>query len=241
MAHALLFSAIIGFLCFGIVGKDKAWLMSPLLLIQHVFIIKYTLGKTIAAFKSKSAGIVLHYDLLFWVCFLFYAVVLLFLSPIYFDSKLELYFIVSVIGSFIIWRNEFSTFKSNWNYLYVLIGVVLICALYGWVIHYRSPDSILWGERYTDHYEGRLASTYICPNHFAHLLQMVLPFMLMVLFLPQVGIGAKVMCGYAIVMCLPPLFLTESRAGWLGTIMALGVLILYMHFIEVKNCLRLLC
>ena len=239
MAHALLFSAIIGFLCFGIVGKDKAWLMSPLLLIQHVFIIKYTLEKTIAAFKSKSAGIVLHYDLLFWVCFLFYAVGLLFLSPIYFDSKLELYFIGSVIGSFIIWRNECSTFKSNWNYLYVLIGVVLICALYGWVIHYRSPDSILWGQRYTDHYEGRLASTYICPNHFAHLLQMVLPFALMVLFLSQVSLGFKAMCGYAVVMYLPPLFLTESRAGWLGTIMALGMLILLNAFHKSKKLFML--
>jgi O-antigen ligase len=239
MSHALLFSALAGFLCFGIVGKDKAWLMSPLLLIQHVFIIKYTLGKTIAAIKGKSAGIVLHYDLLFWVCFLFYAVGLLFLSPIYFESKLELCFVGNVIGSFIIWRNECTTFRDNGKYLFALIGLVLLCALYGWVIHYRSPDSILWGQRFTDHYDGRLASTYICPNHFAHLLQMVLPFAIMVLFLPQVSVGGKVICGYAVVMCLPPLFLTESRAGWLGTIMALGMLMLLNAFHKSKKLFAL--
>ena len=77
-------------------------------------------GKTIVAFKSKSAGIV--YIMIYFSGYVFsFMRWPSFLSPIYFDSKLELYFIGSVIGSFIIWRNECSTFKSNWNYLYVLI------------------------------------------------------------------------------------------------------------------------
>ena len=231
--------SVIGVLSFGIVGEDKAWLLSPVLLIQQGVILSYVIKRALARLKEPVKHIRLPLDLLLWVLFLLYGVLLSFVSPIPFESKLELCFIGNVIGSFIIWRNECTTFKENGKYLFALIGLVLLCALYGWVIHYRSPDSILWGERFTDHYEGRLASTYICPNHFAHLLQMVLPFALMVLFLPQVSIGAKAMCGYAVVMCLPPLFLTESRAGWLGTIMALGMLMLLNAFHKSKKLFAL--
>ena len=66
--------------------------------------------------------------------------------------------------------------------------MVLLCALYGFVIHFKSPEQVLWAERYTDAYEGRLRSTYICPNHFAHLLQMLLPFLAIWVCIAQVSI-----------------------------------------------------
>ena len=62
---------------------------------------------------------------------------------------------------------------------------MMIISLYGIVNYFKSPDLILGVNRYTDTYFGRLCSSYICPNHFAHLLQMIIPYCVCYLFLKK--------------------------------------------------------
>jgi len=223
----LLSLSILSFLFFGVVGEDKTWLLAPAMVLNHVLVLGWWVGKArqlSAGEKHGSVGCYFSIDTICWLLFLIYGIAIIPFSTVPFESKLELLFLGSVFGAFIVWRNEVTSFKESRVYVALLFGVVLICALYGLVIHFKAPEQILWTERYTDAYEGRLRSTYICPNHFAHLLQMLMPFFVVWLFIKQVGVTLKGLALYSFIAFLPPLFLTESRAGWLGTLASVGVL-----------------
>jgi O-antigen ligase len=227
MSFLLLILSISSFLLFGVVGEDKTWLLAPAMVLNHVLVLGWWIGKArqlSAGDKHGSVGCYFSIDTICWLLFLIYGIAIIPFSTVPFESKLELLFLGSVFGAFIVWRNEVTSFKESRVYVALLFGVVLLCALYGLVIHFKSPEMVLWAERYTDHYLGRLASTYICPNHFAHLLQMLLPFLVIWVFISQVSTFLKGLAAYTFVAFLPPLFLTESRAGWLGSLTALGVL-----------------
>ena len=112
---------------------------------------------------------------------------------------------------------------------------MMIISLYGIVNYFKSPDLILGVNRYTDTYFGRLCSSYICPNHFAHLLQMIIPYCVCYLFIKKRSFFFKSLSAYSLIIFLVCLFLTESRAGWLGTITSFGVLILIFAFIKSKK------
>ena len=113
--------------------------------------------------------------------------------------------------------------------------VVLFCAVYGLVIHFKFPDQILWTQRYTDAYEGRLRSTYICPNHFAHLIQMMIPFCIAYLSMSRSYLSLKLLSLYSVIIFVPTLFLTESRAGWLGTIISIVIFTCLFAFNKSKK------
>ena len=223
----LLLLSIASFLFFGVVGEDKTWLLGPAWVLNHFLVLGWWVGKArqlSMGEKHSGAGVYLTWDAIGWLLFLVFGIALIPFSTVPFESKLELLFVIGVFGAFLVWRNELTSFKEGRLYMALLFGVVLLCALYGLVIHFKAPEQILWTERYTDAYEGRLRSTYICPNHFAHLLQMMMPFFVVWLFIKQVGVTLKGLALYSFIAFLPPLFLTESRAGWLGTLASLGVL-----------------
>ena len=227
IAFLLLLIAIASFLFFGVVGEDKTWLMGPALVLNHLLILGWWVCKARPlSMGEKNIGSVVYlpWDVIGWLLFLVFGVALIPFSMVPFESKLELLFVSGVFGAFLVWRNELTSFKENRLYMALLFGVVLLCTMYGLVIHFKAPEQILWTERYTDAYEGRLRSTYICPNHFAHLLQMMMPFFVVWLLIKEVGVTLKVLAFYSFIAFLPPLFLTESRAGWLGTLASLSVL-----------------
>lgn len=219
----LLLTAIFSFVLFGVVGEDKAFLLAPVFILNYGLVLGWWISKVR---KGREPMEVVHIpmDLLFWFLFVLYGCVMIYFSDVVFHSKMELLFLGGVVGAFTVWRNECKTFRGNTYNINLLIFVVLLCALYGFVIHFKSPEQVLWAERYTDAYEGRLRSTYICPNHFAHLLQMLLPFLVIWVCIAQVSTSFKGLAAYAFIAFLPPLFLTESRAGWLGSLTALGAL-----------------
>lgn len=219
----LLLIAIFSFIFFGVVGEDKAFLMAPAFILNYGLVFGWWIGK-LRGVREQVEPVRIPFDLLCWFLFILYGCIMIPFSDVVFHSKMELLFLGGVVGAFTVWRNECKTFRGNALHINLLIFVVLLCALYGFVIHFKSPEQILWAERYTDAYEGRLRSTYICPNHFAHLLQMLLPFLVVWIFISQVSTSFKGLAAYAFVAFLFPLFLTESRAGWLGSISALGVL-----------------
>ncbi len=223
IALALLISAVCSFLFFGVVGQDKTWLMAPVLALDYALITAWTLRKALPLKRldnNFSGAVVLPIHALFCLIFLLFGVVVFFHSAIAFESKLDLLFVGGVVGSYIVWFNELKTFRKNRTLLGWLVFAVMLSALYGIIIHFKSPEQILWAERYTDAYEGRLRSTYICPNHFAHLMQMLVPFCAVLLFIPSAGLTLKMISGYSLAVFLPTLFLTESRAGWIGTMAA---------------------
>ena len=219
----LLLTAIISFVLFGVVGENKAFLLAPVFILNYGLVLGWWISK-VREGREPMEAVHIPMDLLFWFLFVLYGCVMIYFSDVVFHSKMELLFLGNVVGAFTVWRNECKTFRGNTYNINLLIFVVLLSALYGFVIHFKSPEQVLWAERYTDAYEGRLRSTYICPNHFAHLLQMLLPFLVIWVCIAQVSMSFKGLAAYAFIAFLPPLFLTESRAGWLGSLTALSAL-----------------
>ena len=71
-------------------------------------------------------------------------------------------------------------------------------------------------------YGMRASGTYFCPNHFAHLLEIVIPLCLALMLMPAAGVPMRLLAGYGLVLSLPVMFLTLSRSGWIGTVAGLG-------------------
>ena len=220
MKISFLLITIISFILYGVVGKDKTWLMAPILSLNYCLI----LGWLISRFLKKSP-VNLSIDIVFWLIFFLYSIVITTTSSIIYESKLEVIFFGAILGSFLFWRSELISFKKNKTYFHILLLSVLLCAIYGIIIHFKFPEQVLWADRYTEAYEGRLRSTYICPNHFAHLIQMILPFLFCYLFIKRKMLSLKLLSIYSIIIFIPTLFFTESRAGWLGGILSLSVLV----------------
>jgi O-antigen ligase len=238
-SRILIALGVASFLFYGIVGADKGLLLGPVFVLAFAMIsIAFTrqaLGvsrwsqgsRQKSPGKSQSPADLFPPSSLFWLLFLAYGIALVFQATIPFEAKLVLLFLGCVVGAYLVWGAGLTAFKDNRIVLGWLVFVVMLTALYGLVVHFKCPERVLWGERYAM-YDGRLMSTYICPNHFAHLMQMLLPFCLALLFIPQSGLYLKILSAYSFVVFLPPMFLTESRAGWLGSIAGVGVAVCLM-------------
>lgn len=229
MSTLLLFIlTIASFLFYGVVGPDKTGLLAPVISLTYGLVAVSLLKRALAARQSgpgrtavgPPAGALL-------TVFVLYGVALIPSATVPFEATSKMLFVGAVVGAYLVWGRDLTAFKDNRVLLGALLFVVMLTALYGLIAHFKCPDQVLWAERYAI-YKGRLASTYICPNHFAHLLQMLLPFCLALLFIPQTGIYLKLLAAYSFLVFLPPLYLSESRAGWLGSIAAVGTTICLM-------------
>ena len=216
---------------YGIVGKDKFLLLSPLVISGYVVLFAWL---CVRVFSKRHQPVAPPAFLLF-AAFVAYGGILVGFCPIDFEAKIRVMQIGLFAGAYGLWSNELSTFRIRRIFLFVLLAFAVLISMYGLIIHFKTPESVLWGERWTDQYITgeygefpRLASTYICPNHFAHLLQMLLPFCLVLLFIPKAGLYLRILAGYSMLAFAPAMYFTQSRAGMLGSMAALGVTVLLM-------------
>jgi O-antigen ligase len=163
--------------------------------------------------------------LLFWL----YSLALIPFSALPYEAKVS----VLIFGGYlaVYWASanilsRFSYRKAVWTAVLILMVII---ALYSLVQHRVAPNLIYGIERYTDTWvDGRLGGTYQCPNHIAHLFQMWLPLCLVFLFIPQFGWFWRICFAYALPLFLLLIYQTQSRAGILGSVAAIGVTLLLM-------------
>jgi tetratricopeptide (TPR) repeat protein len=93
--------------------------------------------------------------------------------------------------------------------------LVSLIAWYALIVHARGSNAVLFWLR-PEQYEMRASGTYLCPNHFAHLLAVTLCICTALVGLKSAGVPLRLLAGYGIIVCIPPLFLSASRSGWLG-------------------------
>ena len=234
-AGILMAIALVAAFLYGVAGADKFLLLSPLVVLGYATLSIWLL-KT--AFSRQSLSVAPPSFFLF-LLFVGYGFAMALTSTIPFEAKLRMLIVGLVVGAYYLWGNSLVLFRRSRTALGWLILFALLTSLYGLVNHFKNPDEVLWVERYYK-YAGRLASTYICPNHFAHLLQMLLPFCLVLVFISQAGVFLRILAGYSFVMFLPTLFLTESRAGWLGSIVAVGTTVCLLALRRSKKLFILL-
>jgi O-antigen ligase len=243
LSVGMLLLAFASIFFFGVVGKDKALLLAPVLIAGYTLLSLWILGQVLAK-KSLSAA---PPGFFFMLLFIAYGVGWIHFSPIPFDSKFRMLSIGLFAGSYYMWANSFSLFRRSRVVLGWVLLFMLLLACYGLINFFKNPDWVLWIERATFYpnrevmYPGRLASVFICPNHFAHLLQMLLPFcFVLVFFIPQAKLFLRVLAGYSFVIFLPTLYFSQSRAGMLGSVLALGVTICLVALRKSKRLFFLL-
>jgi len=110
----------------------------------------------------------------------------------------------------------------------VVFGLLIAAvaeSMYALWLHWNELNVVLWLPR-PESYGDRASGTYICPNHFAHLLQMALVTAVAVLATPGVKLPLKLLAGYSLVIGTPAAALSVSRSGVLGIFVGVGTVIL---------------
>lgn len=216
----LVISVAVSFTLFG-VREDKATLYAPLLtLIYLAAAFWFVTASLISRFRPPPGGIPLF---VFWL----YSMALIPFSVLPYEAKISALHLGCYLAVYWASANILSRFsyrKAVWSAVFV---VLVLTALYSLVQHKVAPNFIFGAERYTNYWEeGRLGGTYQCPNHIAHLFQMWLPFCLVFIFIPQFGWFWRICFAYALPLFLLLIYQTQSRAGILGTVAAIGITVL---------------
>jgi O-antigen ligase len=106
-------------------------------------------------------------------------------------------------------------------YALVLLGTVQGCfAVYQYFTHLPHIWGVLRPERFLD----RASGTYICPNHLAGLLEMILPLALAYAVAAKASALTRVFLGYGCFVMVGGLAFSMSRGGWMAA--AFGLLLL---------------
>ena len=106
--------------------------------------------------------------------------------------------------------------------LFILFLSVAFQCLYATLQEMNGSRLVLWAVR-PEQYGLRASGTYLCPNHFANVLAMLLPVAAALLFLPEAGLPLRLMAVYFLAVAAAPLYWSLSRSAWLGTLAGLGL------------------
>ena len=116
----------------------------------------------------------------------------------------------------------------RWKWLLgvLLLAVALDC-LYALIQEVNGSRQVLWATR-PELYDMRASGTYLCPNHFASMVAMMIPLALALVCLPEAGFPLRLMALYFLGVSAPVMYWTQSRSGWLGMAGGAGATLLLM-------------
>lgn len=114
--------------------------------------------------------------------------------------------------------------------VFALIFTGMTISMYA-VYQFITDSPYVWHLRKPVGYMHRATGTYICPNHLAGLLELVLPLSLACVLTGRFKHTTKIFLGYAGLAMLAGLAVTVSRAGWASAGISLSVFFLLL----VKN------
>ncbi|HEY2952499.1 MAG TPA: O-antigen ligase family protein, partial [Verrucomicrobiae bacterium] len=162
-----------------------------------------------------------------------YAVVRYFTSPYEYDSRIELFQVGLYTMVYFLAACNFYRSRDRQIILAALMGLVVAESIYGlWQFSTRS-DTVLYMDRGTE-YTGRASGTYICPNHLAGFLEMVLGLLLARVALRRARTRdiegstlQKVFIVYAALMAIVGIIVSLSRGGWIATLAGLVLLMFW--------------
>lgn len=110
---------------------------------------------------------------------------------------------------------------------FALVFLGMSIAMYGVFQWLRSSDTV-WGFARSASYEGRASGSFICPNHLAGFLEMVLPLGITLAVMGRARTVVRVLLIYASLMVMAGLAATQTRAAWIAGAAALVFLGIFM-------------
>jgi O-antigen ligase len=156
------------------------------------------------------------------VCFVFYAVFRYWHSIPEYEAREELTSILVAALVYLVALGSLSNRQTRAVFVYGLMGLAILESVYGAWQAFSKATTVLFWER-PEVYDGRGSGTYVCPNHFAGFLEMVLGLVVArAIFLRNESKSIeratilKVVTVYGSVMIAGGLIVTMSRGGWLA-------------------------
>lgn len=141
-----------------------------------------------------------------------------------FLARQELILVVIYGGVFFAVLNNLSRQESTQIISITLLSIGTLLSMYAIFQFLTKSGRVLWSPQYPA-YIGRGSGTYICPNHLAGFLEMVLPIGLALTLTGRFSATTKVFLGYASLAVFAGLAVTVSRGAWLAT--GLGLLFFF--------------
>jgi O-antigen ligase len=165
--------------------------------------------------------------------FLVYALLHYLRSPIEYASRMELFHIVLYGFIYFFAAQNLSHRRERTIVLTALLTLGTLEAMYGvWQAYSHSPK--IFGYYRPPNYVIRAGGTYVCPNHLAGLLEMLLGIALGKLAFQhgksssvQQTALSKILLAYAAFVMLAGILYTLSRGGWIATALAVLVFLVW--------------
>ena len=169
-----------------------------------------------------------------WLLVLGYVLFRYFVKPLVpYEIRIEALHIASYIAAYWVWH-EIGRSRNRWRWLAALgILLVTMIAWYAIIQHVQGSRMVLWQERPID-YGMRASGTYICPNHFAHLLVVVVCFSFALVLNPGAGAPLRFVSGYAVLVMTPAIFFAFSRSAILGLVIGVSLIVILMAWRQSK-------
>lgn len=166
-----------------------------------------------------------------WVilAFALYAVARYFTADVEYVARKEIIRILVYAFLFLVIVNNLHRQESTQIISFTMIALGAGISCYA-VYQYLTESDRVWHLIKPQEYIGRGGGTYICPNHFAGFLEMLLPLALAYTLAGRGKALTKVLLGYAALLMLAGMGATVSRAGWaacgLSLVFLFGVLVI---------------
>jgi len=171
------------------------------------------------------------------ILFGLYAFARYFFSPVEYDARLELFHIGVCLCVYIVSATYFHRARDR-TFLIAVLSVlgILEAGLGFWQVGRGAETVNIWiWERPA--YPGRASGTFIYPNQFAFLLELILGLVAARIILvrresqsTERSMLAKVFLIYVALMLIAGILTSRSRAGWIGMILSLGALLFLLDW-----------
>ncbi|MCP5516573.1 MAG: O-antigen ligase family protein [Verrucomicrobiales bacterium] len=183
----------------------------------------------VARFWVRSSGPRLQWPPVCWaiVAFVAYAVLRYAQADVEYVARKELMRILVYAWLFFIVLNNLYHSDVTRKLVYALLGLATVVSMYA-LYQVIARNYHVWGFERPEVYAGRGSGTFICPNHLAGFLEMLLPLALAMLLLGRDKILNRVFIAYAALVILAGIGASISRGGWLSCGVALLVLVAFM-------------
>ena len=153
------------------------------------------------------------------LAFVIYAIVRYQQADIEYVARQELIRILVYAVLFFVVLNNLARQESAPLLTFVLIFLGMAISMYA-IYQFATDSEYVWHFIKPEGYRKRGSGTYICPNHLAGFLEMLLPLGLSYTLIGRLGQLLRVFLGYASIVMLAGIGVTVSRGGWVATIAA---------------------
>jgi O-antigen ligase len=212
-----------GIALFGAVTVDVAAPVHALAILLAVMWAAKLFFAQVVSWKPSP----LHWPVL---AFALYATVRYATSPIEYDARMELVQVWLLTFIYFVCASNFYRSRDRTIIFAVLLTVALAEAVYGFWQFGTRADNVLNLIRPIG-YRGRASGTYICPNHLAGLLEMVIALAIGRTAIQrfsrskvQKSALQKVFVVYLTLFVITGLIFTLSRSAWISLAVAMGTL-----------------